>query len=76
MSLRAKESGLQEGLSRLPGPSRTAFRSSFATCEPLAVPAGSASGEVASLVSVIVKAHPDAVGTPNRVHMFAVADAR
>ena len=64
MSLRAKESGLQEGLSRLPGPSRTAFRSSFATCEPLAVPAGSASGEVAPLVSVIVKAHPDAVGAP------------
>ena len=64
MSFRAKESGLQERPSRLPGPSRTAFRSSFATCEPLAVLAGSTSGEVASLVSVVVKAHPDTVGAP------------
>ena len=67
MSLRAKESVLREGLSLLPGPSRTAFRSSFATREPLAVPAGSASDEVALPVSVIVKAHPDSVGAPNRV---------
>ena len=64
MSFRAKESGLQERPSCLPGPSRTAFRSSFATCEPLAVLAGSTSGGVASLVSVVVKAHPDAVGAP------------